>query len=249
VVDLGSAGNYTILSKSAISTTGATSIVGDIGVSPAAALTITGFDLTPDASEVFSTSTHVTGKVFAADYADPTPAMMTTAISDMETAYDDAAGRADPDFLDLSGGLLNGETLTAGLYRWDTAVSITDSITFNGGGDSSAIWVLQVDNTLSLADNANINLIGGALAQNIFWQTAGGATLGTSSHFEGILLTATNIAAQTGATMNAMLYAQTGITLDANTITAVPEPSSFALLTGGMVALLIGARRRLTVRS
>jgi len=49
--------------------------------------------------------------------------------------------------------------------------------------------------------------------------------------------------------MNAMLYAQTGITLDANDITAVPEPSSFALLTGGMVALLIGARRRLTVRS
>ena len=246
-VDLGSAGNFTILSKAAISTTGTTSIFGDIGVSPAAGTLITGFDLTLDSSGTFSTSTYVTGQVFAADYTDPTPATMTTAISDMETAYTDAAGRADPDFVNLEGGLLDGETLTAGLYKWTTALNITNSITFDG--DSSAIWVLQVDNRLSLANSANINLIGGALAQNIFWQTAEGATFGTNSHFEGILLTATDIAAQTGATMNAMLYAQTGITLDANDITAVPEPSSFALLTGGMVALLIGARRRLTVRS
>jgi len=246
-VDLGSAGNFTILSKAAISTTGTTSIFGDIGVSPAAGTLITGFDLTLDSSGTFSTSTYVTGQVFAADYTDPTPATMTTAISDMETAYTDAAGRADPDFVNLEGGLLDGETLTAGLYKWTTALNITNSITFDG--DSSAIWVLQVDNRLSLANSANINPIGGALAQNIFWQTAEGATFGTNSHFEGILLTATDIAAQTGATMNAMLYAQTGITLDANDITAVPEPSSFALLTGGMVALLIGARRRLTVRS
>jgi hypothetical protein len=247
VVNLGTAGNYTLLSKAGISTTGTTNIVGDIGVSPIDSTAITGFGLTMDSSGTFSTSSLVTGQVFAADYTDPTPATMPTAISDMETAYTDAAGRADPDFVNLEGGLLDGETLTAGLYKWTTALNITNSITFDG--DSSAIWVLQVDNRLSLANSANINLIGGALAQNIFWQTAEGATFGTNSHFEGILLTATDIAAQTGATMNAMLYAQTGITLDANDITAVPEPSSFALLTGGMVALLIGARRRLTVRS
>lgn len=37
-VDLGNAGNFTILSKSGISTTGTTAIIGDIGVSPIAAL-------------------------------------------------------------------------------------------------------------------------------------------------------------------------------------------------------------------
>jgi len=249
VVNLGTAGNYTLLSKAGISTTGTTSIVGDIGVSPIDSTAITGFGLTMDSSGTFSTSSLVTGQVFAADYTAPTPSMMSTAISEMETAYTDAAGRSGPDFLNLSSGNLNGETLAAGLYKWGSAVTITDSITFDAGGDSSAIWVLQVDNRLNLANSANITLSGGAQAQNIFWQTAEGATLGTNSHFEGILITATDIAAQTGATMNAMLYAQTGITLDANTITAVPEPSSFALLTGGMVALLIGARRRLTVRS
>jgi len=112
-----------------------------------------------------------------------------------------------------------------------------------------SFWVLQVDNRLSSANSANIILSGGAQAHNIFWQTAEGATLGTNSHFEGILITATDIEAQTSASMNAKLYAQTAITLNANDITAVPEPSSRALLTGGMVALFVGARRRHTVRS
>ena len=81
---LGSAGNFTILAKSGISTTGTTSIVGDIGISPAAATFITGFGLIMDASNQFSTSSLVTGKVYAPGYAVPTPANMTTAVSDME---------------------------------------------------------------------------------------------------------------------------------------------------------------------
>jgi hypothetical protein len=73
-VALGSAGNFVILAKSGITTTGTTSIVGDIGVSPIAATAITGFWLILDASGQFSTSdpsSLVTGKVYAADYAVP----------------------------------------------------------------------------------------------------------------------------------------------------------------------------------
>jgi len=246
-VNLGTAGNYALLSKAGISTTGGTNIVGDIGVSPISSIGLTGFGQTLDASGVFSTSTYVTGQLFASKYTAPTPATLTTAISDMEAAYTDAAGRSGPDSLNLSGGILNGETFAAGVYKWTTALTITDSITFDG--DSSAIWVLQVDRRLNLANDANITLAGGAQAKNIFWQTAEGATLGTDSHFKGMLLTATDIAVQNGASVHGGLYSQTAIALDGNAITAVPEPSSLALLTGGMVALFVGARRRLTVRS
>jgi hypothetical protein len=91
-VDLGTAGNYVILAKAGISTVATSSVTGDLGVSPTAASYITGFSLTEDATNTFSTSTQVTGRVFAADYQPPTPANLTTAVGDMESAFTDAAG-------------------------------------------------------------------------------------------------------------------------------------------------------------
>src|ERR1035437_4925540 len=68
-VNLGTAGNFVILSKTGISTTGATSVVGDIGVSPAEASYITGFGLILPAAGAYSTSSLITGKVYAPSYA------------------------------------------------------------------------------------------------------------------------------------------------------------------------------------
>ncbi|MDP3793789.1 MAG: ice-binding family protein, partial [Candidatus Uhrbacteria bacterium] len=137
-VNLGSAGNFVILAKSGISTTGATAITGDIGVSPIAASAITGFGLTMDSSNVFSTSALVIGKVYAADYAVPTPANMTTAISDMQTAYTDAAGRTLPTATELGAGNIGGMTLAPGLYKWGTGVTIPTDITLSGNAND--IW-------------------------------------------------------------------------------------------------------------
>ena len=120
-------------------------------------------------------------------------------------------------------------------------MTITDSVTISGA--SSDVWIFQVDNRLNLADGANIFLSGGARAENIFWQTAEGATLGTTSHFEGILLTATDIAVQTNASVNGHLYSQTSVTLESNAITQViPEPAGLLLF--GLGATVIGVVRR-----
>jgi hypothetical protein len=91
-VNLGSAGDFVILAKSGISTVPPSDITGDMGVSPITSTAITGFALSMDISGEFSTSAQVTGNIYAPDYAMPTPTKMTTAISDMETAYTDAAG-------------------------------------------------------------------------------------------------------------------------------------------------------------
>ena len=114
-VNLGLAGSYTILTESGISTTGSTLITGDIGVSPIAATAITGFGLTLDASNQFSTSTQVVGKVYAADYSPPTSANLTTAVSDMQIAYTDAAERTLPDATELGSGEIGGMTIVPGL--------------------------------------------------------------------------------------------------------------------------------------
>ena len=220
-VDLGSAGNFVILAKSGISTTGTTSIVGDIGVSPIAATAITGFGLILDASNEYSTSSLVTGRVYAADYAVPTPAKMTAAVSDMETAYTDAAGRTLPDATELGAGNIGGLTLAPGLYKWSSCVIIPTDVTLSGGPDD--VWIFQIAGTLIVSNDAHVILSGGAQAKNIFWAVADAVALGSASVFNGNILAKTNIAMNTGATLNGRALAQTAVALIANTITA-PAP-------------------------
>jgi hypothetical protein len=102
IVNLGSAANYVILAKSAITNVPASIITGDIALSPAAASDISGFALV--AATGYATSSQITGKVFAADMADPIPITLTTAAEDMITAYNDAAGRQSPDYTEMGTG-------------------------------------------------------------------------------------------------------------------------------------------------
>lgn len=216
-VDLGAAGNYVILAKSGISTTGATAITGDIGLSPAEATYITGFGLDAPPTES-SSSALITGKVWASDYDVPTPANLTTAVSDMESAYTDAAGRTMPDHTELGAGNIDGMTLRPGLYKWGTGVNIPASVTLEGG--STDVWIFQIGQDLLLGNGASISLSGGAEAKNVFWQVAGQVTLGTTSSFQGIVLSQTLIEFNTGATMTGRALAQTAVTLDASVITS-----------------------------
>ena len=221
-VNLGTAGNFVILAKSGISTTGTSSITGDIGVSPIDSSAITGFGLIMDSSNKFSTSSLVTGKVYAADYTTPTPATMTAAISDMETAYTDAAGRTNPTATELYAGDITGKTITPGLYKWGTGVLISaGGVTLSGGAND--VWIFQIAQDLTVENGAIVTLSGGAQAKNIFWQVAGQTTLGTTANFKGIILSKTLISMNTGATLNGRALAQTAVTLDANAVTA---PSS-----------------------
>jgi hypothetical protein len=145
------------------------------------------------------------------------PTRLTTAVSDMETAYTDAAGRTLPDFTELGAGNISGLTLVPGLYNWGTGVLIASDVTLSGGPDD--VWILQVAQNLIVSNGVIVHLSGGARARNIFWQVAGQVTLGTTSQFEGIILSQTAINLQTGASVNGRLFAQTDVTLQQNAVT------------------------------
>lgn len=214
-VNLRSAGNYVILAKSAITNIATSAIIGDIALSPAAASYITGFALI--AATGYATSSQVTGKVYSADMAAPTPINLTTAVNDMVTAYNDIAGRANPDFTELGTGNIGGKTLTPGLYKWSSAVTIPSTITISGGAND--VWIFQIAGNLTMSTAVNVILTGGAQAKNIIWQVAGQVTLGTTSHFEGIILSKTAVTLQTGASLNGKIMAQTAVALDQNKVT------------------------------
>jgi len=214
-VNLGTAGSFVILSKAGVSTVPPAVITGDVGVSPIAATAITGFSLTADATNVFATSPQVTGKVYAANYASPTPVKLTTAIHDMESAFTDAAGRA-PDFTELGAGNLGGRTLVPGVYKWGTSVLIPTSVTLTGS--ATDVWIFEIAQGLTLSSSVNVFLVGGALPKNVFWQVSGGVTLGSKAHLEGVVLAKTAITLGSAASVNGRLLSQTAVTLIQNTV-------------------------------
>ena len=208
-VNLGSAGNFTVLSKTGITDVFKTSVVGNVGTSP-----ITGAALLLSCGEV-------TGRVFVVDAAGPPCAIndattLTASVLDMENAYLDAAGRVSPDFTELGAGEIGGLTLTPGLYKWGTGLLITNDVTLAGGPND--VWIFQVAGTLNEANSKNVTLTGGAQAKNVFWQSAGAVTIGTQAHFEGTILSKTMIAMKTKASINGRLLAQTAVTLQMNTL-------------------------------
>ena len=213
-VRLGTAGTFAILSKSGITDVYASAVNGDVGTSP-----ITGAALLLSCGEV-------TGRIFVVDAAGPPCAIndatsLTAAVGDMETAYLDAAGRVSPDVTELGAGEIGGLTLTPGLYKWGTSLLITNDVTLSGGPND--VWIFQVAGTLNEGNAARVTLTGGALAKNIFWQVAGAVTIGTTAHFEGVVLAKTMVAVNTGASVNGRLLAQTAVTLQMNSITQ-PAP-------------------------
>ena len=222
IVVLGTAGDFSILAKSGISSTGITSVQGDIGVSPVAATAITGFGLIMDTngqSSHTTITTHVTGKVYASDYAPPTPSKLTVAVSDMETAYTTANNLVTPaPVLEQGAGNISGLTLAPGLYKWSTGVLIDPdaSVTLSGGANDT--WVFQIAQDLTLMSSAQVNLIGGAQAKNITWVVAGQAVLGTNTVLYGTILSKTLISLNTGSKVTGRLLAQTAVTLNASTV-------------------------------
>jgi hypothetical protein len=210
-VNLGSAGTFAILSKTGITDVYASAVTGDVGTSP-----ITGAALLLSCGEV-------SGTVYVVDAAGPLPCAvndatsLTAAVGDMETAYLDAEGRVSPNFTELGAGEIGGLTLAPGLYKWGTGLLISTDVTLSGGPND--IWIFQVAGTLNQASATRVTLTGGAQAKNIFWQVAGAVTIGTTAHFEGVVLAKTLIAANTGASVNGRLLAQTAVTLQMNAVT------------------------------
>jgi hypothetical protein len=135
----------------------------------------------------------------------------------MQAAYDDAAGRIAPEFLNLAAGAIGGLTLAPGLYKWTSVVTIPTDVTISGSAND--VWLFQIAGDLTLSSGRRILLAGGARPENIIWQVAGFVDLGTTSHAEGIVLSKTAIHLETGSSINGRLLAQTAVTLDQATVT------------------------------
>ena len=209
-VELAAAANYVILAQSEITNVPTSAVTGNIGLSPA-----TGAAIGIPCAEV-------TGVMNAADNAGPLPCSvmdavgLTAAVGAANTAYTDAQGRA-PDYTELAAGNIGGLNLSPATYKWSTAVSIPTTLTLTGGPND--VWIFQIAQGLTVGSGVQVILAGGALPQNVYWATFGATQLGTTSKFNGVILSQTSIVMNTGATMNGRMFAGTAVTLEQNTLT------------------------------
>jgi hypothetical protein len=196
-VNLKTTAGFAILAGETITNTGPTTITGDVGLSPGSSFVVTGVTL--------NGATHI---------AD---AVAVQAKTDLVSAYNDAAGRP------VTGNVaveLGGRTLGPGVYSSGGVFGITGTLTLNAHGDPNAVFIFQSSATLTTASGSRVRLINGARFCRVFWVVPSSATLGTNSTFVGHIFASTSIHAQTGATVQGQLLAQTGeVTLDTNTIT------------------------------
>ncbi len=202
IVPLGSAAKFAILAATTVTSTGATTVNGHLGVSPGTAVT---------------GSLKVSGMIHAGG---PTAAR---AQGDLTAAYNEAAERTVGAL--TVGGNLGGLTLTPGLYKSTSSLEISSGdLTLDARGDTNAVFIFQMASTLTTTSGRQVILRGGAKAANIFWQVGSSATLGTGSVLKGNILALTSITLQNGAAVEGRLSARTAaVTLDANTIT-LPVP-------------------------
>lgn len=242
-INLGTAGGYAVLAGSTVTNTGSSVLTGDVGVWPGSA--VTGF---PPGVVVGGTMNM--GNAAAQ-----------TAESDLNTAYNTAAGLAPTKV--LTGQNLGGMTLTPGVYFFSSTAQLTGQLTLNDQGNPNAVFVFQIAKTLTTASASSVIFSNSLTDSNVYWQVGSSATLGTTTAFEGNILALTSITLNTGATIGcgSALAINGAVTLDSNVIgggcgsasggsggggiTTVPEPGTVGMLGTGLILLTAIAFRKM----
>ncbi|HEV7231634.1 MAG TPA: ice-binding family protein [Bacteroidia bacterium] len=199
-ITMSGSSSLAILAGSAITSTGATVITGDMGLSPGTS--VGGFP-----PGILNGTKHINDNI------------SNQAKLDLTAAYNDAAGRTSTNIVTLSGNI-GGLTLTPGLYKSTSSLAVSSGdLTFDAKGNANAVFIIQIASTLTTTSGRKVILSGNAQAKNIFWQVGSSATFGTTSVFKGTIMAMQSITFDTGATLDGKALARTGaVIMSGNTI-------------------------------
>ena len=212
-VDLGSLIDFVAVSGAGLTnsnSSGFTTLNGDVGLSPTA--TCLG-----DGAPCTITNPIINGTLYAND-ADGIAAQ---AKVDLTAAYIDAMARPVGTIVED----LSEMVLAPGVYTSDSTMSLAvgGTLTLDAEGDANAVWIFQIGSSLTVNNSAQVLLINGAQAKNVFWAAFASSTLGSDVSFQGTILAGASNSMGTDSTVVGRLLCTTGeITLLSNTVTLPP---------------------------
>lgn len=211
-ISLGTAQSFGVLAGSNVTNTGATTVTGNVGVSPGTSVT------------GFPPGTVTGGTIHLND------AVAAQAQSDLTTAFNAIAGTACT--VDLTGQNLGGLTLTPGVYCFSSSAQLTGTLTLNALGNPNALFIFKIGSSLTTASGSSVQVINSGNNCNVFWQVGSSATLGTSTSFVGNILALTSITLTTGANVSGRVLARNGaVTMDTNNVTVCPPVVNCPVIT------------------
>ena len=199
---------FSVLGASTVTNTNATTLTGDLGVSPGsaitgkAAITVNGTNAAspgnPSVHESDATAMSAQSQLAAAKIS---------------------LGLLGPGTLEPAD--LAGLTLFPGVYTVPAGTSnLTGTLTLDGGGNANAFWVFQSPSTLITSLGSVVDVINTGAGAGVFWNVGSSATLGTDTFFEGNLLAQASITLGNGMTIACgRALAQDGaMALDSDTV-------------------------------
>ncbi len=224
VVNLGTAANFGAMGGTAgITNMGLTTVInnGSIGTTGASTL-VTGFH--DNTGDKYTETPLNVGDVKLRIYTDAPPPVIfgpggpfggnaTTkqiadqGLADANAAYISISPASKPGGTDPGAGELGGLVLAPGTYKAASgSFKITNvDLTLDAKGDPNATWIFQSASSLTVGTAStarNVNLVGGALAKNVFWYVGSSAVI----NYGG------------GGTMVGTIIANSGVTFSNPTI-------------------------------
>ena len=250
--------SFAVLGAATVTNTGATTLNGQMGVSPG--LAITG----QETITINGQPALTTGSTFV--HSGDAPAI--SAQGQLTMAQTTLGLMGPGTFLNTD---LTGLTLTPGVYTVAGGASnLTGTVTLDGLGDANASWVFQMSSTLITSPDSVVNVINTGSGAGVYWNVASSATLDTNTLFAGNILALTSITLNNSAKiLCGRALANTGaVTMNGNTVSndcntfsdgirtdfssagfnggaaVVPVPAAVWLFGSGLLGLIGVARRK-----